>query len=124
MIKKLRPIWLLAFILAGCATSVVTNLTSTVQPRNDTGLYPVEMALDTTQQTLRLQSVTPYVLVGFDTYKMRPTLKMANRWEALVPVPANKDALSYHFKIDYEYNKFGKPGQGSMLSSEYKLTIK
>jgi len=41
-----------------------------------------------------------------------------------VPIPPNKDEISYHFKVDYEYKKFGKPGKGSLLSSEFKLAIK
>lgn len=83
------------------------------------------MKLDSSQQTLRHGSVSPLVVAGFQTYKMRPTLKMTNRWEALVPVPSDRDNLLYKFKVDYEYNKFGsKPGQGSIMSDEYTLTIK
>jgi hypothetical protein len=54
---------------------------------------------------------------------MQPALGIANRWEALVPVPANQETLNYHFKVDYDYNDFGKRGQGSKLSAAYKLTV-
>lgn len=122
--KTVLPLSVLTLLLMSCATSLITNLTPSTMPRNPSGQYLVEMKLDTTQQTLRPQSVSPYVLVGFDSYPMRPTLKMTNRWEALVPVAADKDFIIYHFKVDYEYNRFGKPGKGSKLSPEYKLTIK
>jgi hypothetical protein len=123
--KRVVPVCLLAILIASCTSKVITNLTPTQLPRNPSGQYLVEMKLDSQQQSLRTDSITPKVVSGFNTYPMRPTLKIANRWEALVPVPANQEALVYHFKVDYEYNKFGnKPGQGSLTSEQYKLTIK
>lgn len=123
--KTVVPLSILVLVLISCTSSLLTNLTPSTLPRNPSGQYQIEMKLDTTQQTLRPESITPYVLVGgFDSYPMRPTLKMTNRWEALVPVAADKDSVIYHFKVDYEYNRFGKPGKGSKLSEEYKLTIK
>ena len=123
-IKKRFSLWLLpALLLASCATSTITNLTPTQQPRNPNGQYLIEAKLDSTQQTLRPDTVSPHVVVGFDSYPMRPQLKMANRWEALVPIPPGTNVINYHFKVDYEYNKFGKPGHDSMRSSQYKLAI-
>ena len=46
-------------------------LTPSTLPRNATGQYLVEMEIDTTQQTLIPTSVTPLVVVGFDSYPMR-----------------------------------------------------
>jgi hypothetical protein len=123
--KRVVPACLLSLLVASCATKVITNLTPSQLPRDPSGQYLVEMKLDSKQQSLRPDSITPKVVSGFNTYPMRPTLRMTNRWEALVPVPANQDAFLYHFKVDYEYNKFGnKPGQGSLTSEQYKLTIK
>jgi hypothetical protein len=125
ILKRVVPVCLLTILIASCTTKVVTNLTPSQLPRNPSGQYLVEMKLDSKQQTLREESITPQVVSGFNTYPMRPTLKMTDRWEALVPVPANQDSLVYHFKVDYEYNKFGsKPGQGSLTSEQYKLNIK
>jgi len=125
MIKRVVPVCLLAIFIASCASKVITNLTPTQLPRNPTGQYLVEMKLDSTQQTLRQGSISPKVIVGFEMYPMRPTLMMTNRWEAQVPVSADQASIIYQFKVDYEYNKFGnKPGQGSLVSEQYKLTIK
>ena len=121
--KKWLSLLLLPALIAGCATSTLTNLTSSHQPRNTDGQYLVELKMDTTQQTLRPETVTPHVVVGFDSYPMRPQLKMTNRWEALVPVPASASVVNYHFKVDYQYNKFGPPGQESMRTPQYKLEI-
>lgn len=125
MSKKWIGYCLLMFvgILAGCVTTV-TNLTSTTQARNANNLYLIEYQWDTTQQTIRHDSIQPFVVVGFDTYEMRPTRRMTNRWEALVPVPADKSVVTYKFKVDYEFSRFGNPGKASKTSPEYKLYIK
>lgn len=125
MTKKWIGLCLLMTVLAlaGCVTTV-TNLTATTQPRNPNNLYLLEYQWDTSQQTIRPESIQPYVIVGFDTYEMRPTLKLTNRWEALVPIAPDKNVITYRFKVDYEYARFGKPGKASKGSPEYKLYIK
>ena len=125
MAKKWIALCLLmtSMVIAGCVTTI-TNLTATTQPRNANNLYLIEYQWDTTQQTIKADTVQPFVIVGFDTYEMRPTLKMAQRWEVLVPVPPDKGMIVYRFKVDYEVNRFGKPGKESKSSPEYKLYIK
>lgn len=113
----------LAF-LTGCETTGVTNLTPSTLPRNPTGQYMVEMQLDTKQQTMLPDTITPAVVVGFESYPMRRTKKTQNRWEGLIPVPASKDTITYHFKANYEYQGFGKTHPGSVQSKEYVLLIK
>jgi len=81
------------------------------------------MKMDSTQQSLRPESISPKVMVGFESYPMRPQLKMTNRWEAMVPVPPGTTAINYHFKVDYQYNRFGPPGQESMRTPQYKLEV-
>ena len=123
MFKIVRLLPLLSLLLTGCVHSTITNLTPSQQPRNATGIYPIEVAWDTHQQTVRQQTLTPVVMVDFDTFPMRPTRGITNRWEAFIPVPANQKGLNYHFKFDYEYNKFGGPQKSSKLSHGYKLDI-
>lgn len=113
-----------ALALAGCGTTSLTNLTSTIQPRNPNNLYLIEYQWDTTKQAVRPDSIKPTVITGFETYEMRPVLNMTNRWEALVPIPASQSALNYSFKVEYEYNRFGQPGKSSVRSPDYTLTIK
>ena len=112
-----------ALAMTGCATSRITNLTATRQPRNATGMYPVEFAWDSNQQTLIAGSAKPYVVIGFDFYPMRPALNITDRWETVVPVPADKNVITYHFKVDYEYRAFGKAQKSSKLSPSYRLDI-
>ena len=120
-IRKFFPLVVLPLLFAGCSS--ITNLTPQQQTRNATGLYPVEVALASRQQTMRWETIQPYVIVGVDFYPMRPTSLMKNRWETLLPVPATTNAVNYKFKLDFQYNSMGHPGQDSKLSPEYRLMI-
>ena len=122
MLKKTVPVLLLSLVLAGCATRI-TNLSALHQQRNTNNLYTVEVAFDTRQQTVRWQSIRPSILVGNQSYEMRPTLLMSNRWEGLIPVPPGKNSVEYRYKINFQYNRMGKPGNDSALSRKYVLQI-
>ena len=123
-ITRWLPLLARPLLLTACVTSTITNLTPTTIPRSPTGQYLIEYAWETSQQTIRPTTITPHVVIGFDTFPMRPILKMTDRWEAYVPCPPGKNEIVYHFKVDYEFSRFGKPGQASKLSPEYKLLIK
>jgi hypothetical protein len=125
MVKKLLPVLLLGLLMAGCATTThITNLTPQQEFRNDSGLYSVEAALASRQQTLRWQSIRPTVMVDKEFYPMRPTPLMTNRWETLIQVPKGQNVVSYRFKFDFDYNTFASPGRSdSKLSPVYRMQI-
>ena len=122
MLKKSVPVLLLSLVLAGCATQV-TNLSSLHQQRNASNLYPVEVAFDSRQQTVRWQSIRPHILVGNESYDMRPTPLMTNRWEGVIRVPPGRNSVEFRYKLDYQYNRMGQPGSNSALSRKYVLQI-
>jgi hypothetical protein len=122
MSKKSLPVLFLSLLLAGCATQL-TNLTPQQQVRNANNCYPVELSFISSQQTVRWQSIQPQILVGKESYPMRPTLIMTNRWEGLVPVRPETGLIHYRYKVDFEYNRMGQPGHDSALSPEYTLRI-
>ena len=116
--------FLLPLMLLSCVTkSTVTNLTSTKAKRSPNNLYLIEYEWRSNQQSMRADSITPYVIVGTDVYPMRRIPKMKNRWEAYVPASPTQKSITYHIKVDYEYNDFGKRGKGSIRTEEYKLYI-
>ena len=122
MWKKILPV-LPALLLVGCA-STFTRLTPLEQPRNSYNQYPVEVAFYSTQQSLRWDSIKPYVLVNGDLYPLRPVAMLTNRWEGFVPVPASENVASYRFKFDYLYNSFNSaPKPDSAWSPSYQLRI-
>ena len=123
MLKKILPILLAPLFLTGCATTF-SNLTPQTQTRNPNHLYPVEVAFQSRQQSLRWETIHPQVVVGTEFYPMRPTLMMTNRWEALLPVPANRNSIQYHYKFDFKYTAVGaEPQNDSASSQEYTLRI-
>ena len=110
-------------LLTGCAATF-TNLTPLQQSRKANNLYPVEVALISQQQSLRWDSIHPYVLVNGQLYEMRQTPLMTNRWEGFVPVPAGANAAAYRYKFDYLFNNFNsQPKPDSAYSPEYRLKI-
>ncbi len=122
MLKKTLPLLILPLLFGGCAATF-TNLTPKQQARNSNNFYPVEVALASRQQTLQWNSINPQVVVGMESYPMRPTQLMTNRWEGLVPVPPGTNVVHYHYKFDFQTTGFGKAIPDSAASPEYTLRI-
>ena len=122
MWKKFLPV-LSVLLLTGCA-GMFTRLTPLQQSRNANNLYPVEVAFNSQQQSLRWETIQPYVLVNGQLYPLRQVSLVKNRWEGFVPVPPGVNSVDYRFKFDYKYNTFGAPPKASSAKSPiYKLNI-
>ncbi len=120
--KKFLPL-LPLLLLTGCAATF-TRLTPLQQPRNANNLYPVEVIFSSPQQSLRWDSIKPFVLVNGELYPLRPVPFVQNRWEGLVQVPATASSVNYRFKFDYLYNNIGtEPKPNSAFSPSYNLKI-
>ena len=48
-------------------------------------------------------------MIGTNSYPMKNTPKMTNRWEALVPVPIPAPELRYRIKVNWKYNAIPAP---------------
>ena len=116
-------VFTLPLLLSGCVTSSITNLTPAQQPRNESGLYPVEAMWKSSQQSVVKDSIKPYVVVGLEAFPMRPTPLIHDRWEAMVPVQAGKNHIFYQFKFDYEYKGMPARRSDSLLSPEFRLDV-
>lgn len=122
-LKKFLPL-LPLILLTGCATATFTRMTPTQQPRNANNVYPVEVAFNSIQQSLRWDSVQAYVLVGDQAFPLRPVPMVKNRWEGFVPVPPMAKQVTYRFKFDFLYNNFGtEPKPDSSSSPVYTLKV-
>lgn len=108
--------------LTGC-TGTLTNLTPQYQTRRADGLYPVAVAFETRQGSLRWQSIKPYVVVGDKFYPMRPMPLMTNRWETLLAVPADANVVHFRYKFEWQYNAIPVPQNDSQLSKLQSLRI-
>ena len=125
MLKKLSPLLILGLILAGCVTNNVTPLTPRTNLRNNDNSYPIEVQLDSTQQSLRWETLKAKIIVNAtQEFPMQPTPLMTNRWEGYITVPSGVTHLEYRIKFDFYYNAWGVPPQeDSFLSKVYKLDI-
>ena len=121
-ILKHVAILMMSLVLSGCSTTI-TNLTPSQQTRNTTGLYPFEVLFNSNQKTLRRETIQPYVIVGLESYPMQPGPVLKNRWETVVPVPADKKFVNYQFKFDYQYVAVPQRRPGSILSAPYRLYL-
>ena len=124
MKKNSWPLWLLLLtplLLSGCSTT--TNLTAETQKRHPNGLYSFEVALDSNLRTIRSSTLQPYVIIGSQAYPMQPTPLVKDRWETLVPIPADKEFVNYRFKFNYEYESIPHPKRSSKLSPPYQIHI-
>jgi hypothetical protein len=121
-INKLCLLLLLPGVLAGCTS--ITNLTPTQYPRDASGYYRVEAMWMSKKRVIQPESFKPLVVVDLQTYPMRPVPLVQDRWEAFIPVPADKDFVRYHYKFDFMDYAFGKPKGDSQNSPPYQLTIK
>ena len=115
---------LAAVLFTGCAHTTITNLTATAVPRDPNNIYRIEYQWSSNQQTVINESIKPYVVSGADSYPMTRVKFTPDRWEAWVPVPASRDYIVYHFKVDSKYRRFGSEGEASQVSPEYKMQIK
>lgn len=123
-LKKFLPLLPLLLLTACSTPGKFTRLTPTQQPRNPDNMYPVEVVFNSSQQSLRWESIKSYVMVDGQAYPLRRVPLVRNRWEGLVPVPPTKNSVTYRFKFDYLYNSFGKQPQPDVsVSPAYKLTI-
>jgi hypothetical protein len=121
--KKWLPLFLLPLLLSGCALNTIVNLTPSRLPRKETGQYLVEAEFKTRQESLVKDSIKGYVVVGMEQYPMQRVPMLTNRWETLVPVPADKDVLTFRYRFDYEYRAIPARRPDNVQSKHYQVFI-
>jgi len=114
-----------AALLFGCASpSQFTRLTPLQQSRNPNNVYPVEVKFESTDQSMRHDTLKGFVEVNGQLYPLHPMPLVQNRWEGFVPVMPGSGEVEFRFKFTYLYNAFGsQPKSGSTVSPTYKLRV-
>ena len=121
--KKFFGLLMLSALLTGCTS--ITNLTPSHYPRDPSGFYRVEAAWYSQKEVIIPGSFKPLVVVGgFDAFPMQPVPLVQDRWEAFVPVSADKDLILYHYKFDFVEKAIGGKRPNSLMSPDYELKIK
>jgi hypothetical protein len=114
---------LLAVCVAGCSTTTITNLTPSRLPRKESGLYQFAAEYSSRQQSLIKESMQAFVVIGNEQYPMQRTPMLTNRWETLVPVPADQDLVTYRFRFNYDYRSIPDRKSNSRESKYYQLFL-
>lgn len=78
---------------------------------------------DSQAADIKKDTIKGFIIVGEDAYPMQRSPMLTNRWEALLPVPGDKDFVNYRFKFDYMYLKIPAPQPSSKMSAPYQLQI-
>lgn len=121
--KQFLSLTLLCLLFTGCASTSLTNLTPRQQTRNANGLYPVEVMWDSRQATVVTNTIKGFVVVGENAYPMQRSPMLANRWETVLPVPADKDTVNYRYRFDYEYLQIPARRGGNVWSAPFQMQI-
>jgi uncharacterized protein YceK len=121
--KKVLSLLMLSVLLTGCTS--ITNLTPSRYPRDASGYYRVEAEWYSNREAVREDSFKPLVIVdGTQTFPMEKVPLVEDRWQAFIPVAADKDMVLYRYKFDFLDNAIGGPKPNSMLSRDYELRIR
>lgn len=108
-------------LLSGCTSNKISNMTPKVLHRTPDGLYTFEARWDTNQRACLDETMKSFVVVDREFHPMQRVALTTNRWEAVVPVPADKRFLNYRFKFDYLVNGFGKKHPDSRMTPTYQV---
>lgn len=114
---------LACWVLSGCASSQISNLSPRVMKRSLDGLYTLEARWDSNVHSVRGHTMTPYVVVGTQFYPMQRSAANADYWQATVPVSAGQRFVSYRFKFDYYKGGVAQHHGDSKRSPFYQLEI-
>lgn len=116
----------LVALVGGCATmsvNTITNLTPSRLPRNEDGQYWLSVKFDSRQRTMLRDTLRALVIVGEDVYELAQVPLTNDRWETLVPVPADQTVVEYFFRFEFDYKAMPTPRFTAIDSRSYRLTI-
>ena len=103
--------------------NTITNLTPSQLPRKDNDQYWFSVELDSRQRTMIPESQRTLVIVGEEVYEMKRVPLTANRWETLVPVPADQSVVNYFYRFEFDIKSIPEPRFMVVDSKPFRLTI-
>jgi hypothetical protein len=111
-------------LAAGCRSSI-TNLTPSVVPRAEGGLYHFEAEWTSNERArqLRQDDIDAYLVIDQKFFPLERVPGMTNRWEGRVPLAAEESPFFYYYKWDYTTAGFGRIEPNSIRSRDYRLEI-
>jgi hypothetical protein len=114
---------LVAIAGAGCAGSRNTNLTPRSLPVATDSSYLFETTFTSDRRGVYPESVKAWVMIDLQLYPMQRVPNTENRFEALIPLPRDRNVVRYNYKFEYAYAGTAVRLYDSKLSPEYTLVI-
>lgn len=95
-----------AFVLAGCQTLTLTNLTPGNLPENPSRIYTITLRVTPARGTTPPTEITPHIVIDGSSYVMSKSSMGENIYEYDYQLPANRTEMAYYFLVKYkdEYN--------------------
>lgn len=100
-------------LLSGCATVSLTNLTPSSLPENPSEIYTFTLRVVARSNTVVTASISPHVVVGGQSYDMKPSGLGQGFYEYDYALPAGATQLAYYFLVDYKVE-----GNGQIANAE------
>ncbi len=122
-LRPLAVLFMMVFLIVGCANTEVSNLTPRTLPLTPSRTYPFEATWDSNRRGVKNEDVHAWVMVDQTLYPMTRVASTANRWEARVPVPEGKTYVPYKYKFEYIYPGIDTQFVKSEWSPEYRLVV-
>lgn len=114
---------LVAIAGAGCAVSRNTNLTPRSLPMAVDSSYLFETTFTSDRRGVDPESVKAWVMIDLQLYPMQRVPNTENRFEALIPLPPDRNIVRYNYKFEYVYAGTSARLFDSKISPEYTLAI-
>jgi hypothetical protein len=103
---------MLGLFLAGCGITI-TNLTPSSLAENPSQIYTLSLRVKRSASSIVKESITPFAIVGGQSYKMRKSPLSDDLFDFDYQVPAGQEEIAYYFLVQYKIES-----SGSLSSSE------
>ncbi len=94
-------VFALSFILAGCQTVTLTNLTPATMPENPSQIYTFTLRISARTNTVPPESITPYIVVDGQSFPMKRSPIGEGLYEFEYQLPPNRDEIAYYYLVNY-----------------------
>ena len=95
-------------LLAGCDIKL-TNLTPPSLAENPSQIYTLSLRVSHPGGTMVKGSLTPYIVIGGQSYKMNKSSLSDDLYDFDYQLPAGQDEVAYYFLVQYKIESNGFP---------------
>lgn len=90
-----------SFLLAGCETITLTNLTPASLPENPSQIYTFTLRVTPRTNTVPRSSIVPHLVVDGQSHAMKQSPIGEGLYEFEYQVPAGREEVAYYYLVNY-----------------------